>query len=221
MYKVAVIVGSLRKESINRKLAFALAKLAPPELQLTLLSLDGLPVYNQDYDGDMPPEALRLKAAIEAADGVLLLTPEHNRGLSTALKNAIDWASRPYGKSSWKGKPVAIGGASGGNVGTAVAQQQVRTILAHLDALVLGQPELFFTNKPGLIDEDSNVTDASTKQFLQGFLARFAEWIALFASRSEAAGGSRVSARGACQTRYRCRNVPPRPSMGAAVWRLR
>jgi len=179
MYNVAVIVGSLRKDSINREFARALAKLAGPGLKLDLVNIDALPIYNQDFDADMPAEARRLKAEIEAADAVLLITPEHNRSFSTALKNAIDWASRPYGKSSWAGKPVAIAGASGGNVGTAVAQQHLRTVLGHLDAAILGQPEVFFTFKPGLVDKDSNITDESTREFLRGFLNRLSGWIDL------------------------------------------
>ena len=179
MYNVAVIVGSLRKDSINREFARALAKLSGPGLKLDLVDIDALPIYNQDFDADMPAEARRLKAEIEAADAVLLITPEHNRSFSTALKNAIDWASRPYGKSSWAGKPVAIAGASGGNVGTAVAQQHLRTVLGHLDAAILGQPEVFFTFKPGLVDKDSNITDESTREFLRGFLNRLSGWIDL------------------------------------------
>jgi chromate reductase, NAD(P)H dehydrogenase (quinone) len=187
MYKVAVIVGSLRKDSINRKFAQALAKLAAPKLQLSLAGIDDLPVYNQDFDASMPEGALRLKAELEAADAVLLVTPEHNRSLSTALKNAIDWASRPYGKSSWAGRPVAIVGASAGTIGTAVAQQHLRAILGHLDAAVLGQPEVFFTFKPGLIDDEGNVTDEATRQFLRGFLDRFRAWIGLISGEAERA----------------------------------
>jgi chromate reductase, NAD(P)H dehydrogenase (quinone) len=179
MYKVAVIVGSNRKDSINRKLALALAGLAGPNLRLKLVGADGLPVYNPDFDSDMPAEARALKAEIETADAVLFVTPEYNRSIPTALKNVIDWASRPYGKSSWAGKPVAIAGASAGNVGSAVAQQHLRTILGHLDAAILGQPEVFFTFKPGLIDEGNRVTDETTRQFLRGFLDRFDAWIGL------------------------------------------
>jgi chromate reductase, NAD(P)H dehydrogenase (quinone) len=185
MYKVAVIVGSLRQASINREFARALAKLAGPKLKLDLVDIDKLPVYNQDFDADMPAEARRLKAEIEAADAVILVTPEHNRSFSTALKNAIDWASRPYGKSSWAGKPVAIAGASAGNIGTAVAQQHLRAVLGHLDAALLGQPEVFVTFRPGLVDADSNITDPSTKEFLRGFLDRFQAWIGLISREEE------------------------------------
>ena len=185
MYKVAVIVGSLRKDSINRELAGALAKLAGPELSLEVVNIDALPIYNQDFDADMPAEARRLKAEIEAADAVLLITPEHNRSFSTALKNAIDWASRPYGKSSWAGKPVAIAGASWGAVGTAVAQQHLRTVLGHLDAAILGQPEVFVAFKPGLIDKDFNIADESTREFLRGFLTRLNAWIGLISPQQQ------------------------------------
>jgi chromate reductase, NAD(P)H dehydrogenase (quinone) len=185
MYKVAVVVGSLRKESINREFAHALAKLAAPELRFDLVNIAGLPVYNQDFDANMPAEARRLKAEIEAADAVLLITPEHNRSFSTALKNAIDWASRPYGKSSWAGKPVAIAGASGGNIGTAVAQQHLRAVLGHLDAALLGQPEVFITFKPGLVDKDFNITDESAREFLRGFLKRLNAWIGLISREQQ------------------------------------
>jgi chromate reductase len=181
MYKVAAVVGSLRKDSINRKLALALARLGQPKLSIELVEIADLPVYNSDLDAGMPAPAVRLKSEIEAADAVLFVTPEHNRSISTALKNAIDWASRPYGKSSWKGKPAAVAGASGGNIGTAVAQQHLRTILAHLDVPVLGQPELYIAFKPGVIDEEGNVSDEATRQLLLGFLDRFHDWIATLA----------------------------------------
>lgn len=177
MPKVALIVGSNHTGSINAMLAKALTRLAEGTLEITAAKIDDLPVYSQDFDSDMPESAKRMKREIEAADGVILLTPEHNRSITTLTKNAIDWASRPYGKSSWKGKPVAIGGASRGNIGTAAAQQHLRAILAHLDAAVMGQPELFFTMKQGLVDEAGNVTDESTRKFLEGYLQRFATWI--------------------------------------------
>lgn len=184
MFNVAVVVGSLRKDSINRAFAEALAKLGRPELNLRIVEIGDLPLYSQDHEADMPGPARRLKAEIDAADAVLLVTPEHNRSFSTALKNAIDWASRPYGQSSWAGKPVAIAGASLGPIGTAVAQQHLRTVLGHLDAAILGQPEVFFTAKPGAIDADGTFTDESTRQFLRGFLDRFRGWIDLISARS-------------------------------------
>lgn len=185
MYNVAVVVGSLRKGSINRAFAEALAKLGRPDLNLKIVEIGDLPIYSQDHEADLPAPARRLKAEIEAADAVLLVTPEHNRSFSTALKNAIDWASRPYGKSSWAGKPVAIAGASLGPIGTAIAQQHLRTVLGHLDAALLGQPEVFFHLKPEAIDADGNFADESTRQFLRGFLDRFGGWIGL-TSRSNA-----------------------------------
>lgn len=187
MYKVAAIVGSLRKDSINRKLALALKKLGAPALDVDIVEIGDLPVYNQDGETEFPTAAARLKAAVESANAVLFLTPEHNRSISTALKNAIDWASRPYGKSSWRGKPAAVGGASGGAIGTAVAQQHLRAILGHLDVAVLGQPELFLTFRADLIDENHIVTDESTRQFLKGFLDRFHAWIAVHAVREQVA----------------------------------
>jgi chromate reductase len=187
MYKVAAIVGSLRKDSINRKLALALKTLGAPALDIEIVEIGDLPVYNQDAESEFPAAAARLKTVVEHADAVLFLTPEHNRSISTALKNAIDWASRPYGKSSWRGKPAAVGGASGGAIGTAVAQQHLRAILGHLDVAVLGQPELFLAFRPGLVDEGHTVTDETTRQFLKGFLDRFHTWIAVHSAKQPTA----------------------------------
>jgi chromate reductase len=187
MLKVAVIVGSVRADSINRTFAEALGKLAKPGMQFDFLRIDDLPVHNPDSDADQPVAARKFKARIEAADGVLFVTPEYNRSIPAALKNAIDWASRPYGKNSFAGKPVAVAGASVGNIGTAVAQQHLRNILAHLDAAVLGQPEVFFTLRPGVIDETGNIVDEQAKTFLQGFLGRFQAWVSRFAVREAAA----------------------------------
>jgi chromate reductase len=187
MLKVAVIVGSVRADSINREFAQALGNLAKPGMQFDFLRIDDLPVHNPDADADQPQVARQFKARIEAADAVLFVTPEYNRSIPAALKNAIDWASRPYGKNSFVGKPVAAAGASVGNIGTAVAQQHLRNILAHLDAAVLGQPEVFFTLKPGVIDQAGNIADEQVKAFLQGFLARFQAWAGRFALEQAAA----------------------------------
>ncbi|EHM02042.1 flavin reductase [Acetobacteraceae bacterium AT-5844] len=174
---VAVIVGSLRKDSYNRKLAQALARLAAPGLAFQFLEIGDLPPYNQDLDSAFPAPATRLKDQIRAADAVLFVTPEYNRALPGVLKNAIDWASRPYGRSAFAGKPAAIAGASVGAVGTAVAQQQLRAILGYLDMPTLGQPEVFIHFKEGLVAEDGTITNEGTQKFLQSFVDKFTAWI--------------------------------------------
>jgi len=171
--KLAVIVGSNRRESINRKLAQALAKLGGAAFEVKFLQIDDLPMYNQDLEANWPETPLRLKREIEAADAILVVTPEYNRSLPPVLKNAIDWASRPYGKSSWQGKTVAVTGTSAGVVGTAVAQQHVRMILTNLAGVVVGG-QVFVTYKDGLIDEAHDVTNESTKAFLKSFIDEFA-----------------------------------------------
>jgi chromate reductase len=176
---VAVIVGSLRRESYNRKLGLALARLAAPGLDFQFVEIGGLPLYNQDMDVAFPEVVLAMKNTIRDADAVLFLTPEYNRGIPGVLKNAIDWCSRPYGQSAWAGKPAAIAGASVGAVGTAVAQQQLRAMLGYLDMPTLGQPEVFIQFKDGLVDENDEVTNEGTRKFLAGFVTRFAEWVEL------------------------------------------
>ncbi|MBC5783455.1 NAD(P)H-dependent oxidoreductase [Ramlibacter sp. USB13] len=176
-YRIAVVVGSLRRESFNRQLADTLAKLAPKEFEFVQVGIGDLPLYNQDDDAN-PSEAVKqLKTAIAGAQGVLFVTPEYNRSVPGVLKNAIDHASRPYGQSAWAGKPAAIVGISVGAIGTAVAQQHLRTILAYLDMPTLGQPEMFLQNKPGFFDNED------TKQFLQKFLDRFAQFVKEHADR--------------------------------------
>src|SRR5438105_1282255 len=133
-FKLAVIVGSTRRESLNRRLATALAKLGGARFAATFPRIDDLPLFNQDLEAAFPENATRLKAEIEAADAVLVVTPEHNRSIPAALKNAIDWGARPYGKNSWAGKPVAITGTSPGALGSAIAQQHLRQILGDLGA---------------------------------------------------------------------------------------
>lgn len=183
MFKVAVIVGSLRRDSINRQLARALGKLAAPKLQFTEVEIADLPVYNDDLWATPPAAVTRLKQALDAADAVLIATPEYNRSIPAAVKNVLDWGSRPWGQSSWAGKPVAVIGATPGNIGTGIAQQHLRTILAHLDALVMGQPEGFIVFKDGLVDARHDVTVPSTKEFLQSYVDRFTAWIERLAQR--------------------------------------
>jgi chromate reductase, NAD(P)H dehydrogenase (quinone) len=177
-YKIAVIVGSLRRDSLNRKLADAIVKLAPPEFSFEPLQIDDLPLYNQDDDADQAAPVKRLKAAITAAQGLLFVTPEYNRSIPGVLKNAIDHASRPYGHNAWAGKPAGVLGASVGAVGTALAQQHLRNILAYLDVPTLGQPEAFIHAKDGLFDQDGNI-GAGSRKFLQGWMDKYVAWVKL------------------------------------------
>lgn len=174
--RIAVLIGSLRADSFNRRLAVALAGMAPPHITFQQLAIHDLPLYNQDEDARMPEPALRLKREIEAADALIFVTPEYNRSIPGVLKNAIDWASRPYGKNSFGGKPGAVIGTSIGAIGTAIAQQHLRTVLAYLDVPTLGQPEAFIQFKDGLIDESGHVTNESTAAFLQQWLNAALAW---------------------------------------------
>ena len=172
--KLAVIGGSNRRESINRKLAEALVKLSAGAFDATIIQIDDLPMFNQDLEPNRPESTLRLKREIEAADAILIVTPEHNRSIPAVLKNAIDWASRPYGKNSWAGKTVAVTGTSGGAVGTAVSQNELRMILTNLAGVVVGG-QVFVTFKDDLVDAQHNVTNEATRGFLQGFIDNFAQ----------------------------------------------
>ncbi|RST56384.1 NADPH-dependent FMN reductase [Variovorax sp. MHTC-1] len=175
--RIAVIVGSLRKDSFNRKLALSIAQLAPSDFTFEHLRIDDLPLYNQDDDGNQAPAVMRLKSEIVASQGLLFVTPEYNRSLPGVLKNAIDNASRPYGQSAWAGKPAGVIGVSVGAIGTAVAQQHLRNVLAYLDVPTLGQPEAFLQNKEGLFDDKGHIADGSTKKFLQGWVDKYVAWI--------------------------------------------
>ncbi|HEY9540688.1 MAG TPA: NAD(P)H-dependent oxidoreductase [Luteimonas sp.] len=175
--KVAVFVGSLRKDSFNRKLAKAVEKLAPDDFEFTHVRIDNLPLYNQDFDADYPAEPARLKKDVEAADAVLFVTPEYNRAMPGVLKNAIDIASRPWGTNSFAGKPAGVLGISVGAIGTALAQQHLRNTLAYLDAPTLGQPEVFMQMKDGLLDDDGNIGNDDTRRFLQDFVDKYVAWV--------------------------------------------
>jgi len=175
-YKIAVIVGSLRRDSFNRKLSGALAKLAPPEFEFRQVEIGDLPLYNQDDDADQAASVKRLKSEIASAQGLLFLTPEYNRSIPGVLKNAIDHASRPYGQSVWSGKPAGVIGVSVGAIGTALAQQHLRNILAYLDAPAMGQPEAFIQAKDGLFEADGSI-GAASRQFLQGWMDRYVVWV--------------------------------------------
>lgn len=175
-YQIAVIVGSLRKESFNHKLATAITKLAPPEFSFKQVSIGDLPLYNQDHDGNQATAVTRLKGEIKSAQGLLFVTPEYNRSIPGVLKNAIDHASRPYGQSAWAGKPAGVLGVSVGPMGTAMAQQHLRNILAYLDVPTLGQPEAFIHAKDGLFDEAGNIGEGS-KKFLQSWMDHYVAWV--------------------------------------------
>lgn len=176
--KVAVLVGSLREASYNRRLARAVERLAPAEFAFEHIRLDNLPLYNQDFDADYPAEAQRLKREIEAAQALLFVTPEYNRGVPGVLKNALDLASRPWGTNSFAGKPGAVIGASIGATGSALAQQHLRNSLVFLDVATLAQPEVFVQFKDdALIDAEGHVSNEGTQKFLQGFVDRYVAWV--------------------------------------------
>lgn len=178
MHKVAVLVGSLRRESINRRLATALAKLGRSRFEFRFVELGDLPMYNEDLLEDLPSPVTRMKDEIAASDAVLLVTPEYNRSIPAVLKNAIDWGTRPRGQNSWAGKPGSIIGASPGNIGTAAAQAHLRSVMVILGMDLMGQPEVYVTFKPGLIDDQDDVTDETMRTFLIRYLDRFDRWIA-------------------------------------------
>ena len=176
-HRILVVVGSIRRESLNRKLADAVAALAPDEFAFERARIDDLPLYNQDDDGNQAPQVKRLKSEVTSADGLLFVTPEYNRALPGVLKNAIDHASRPYGANAWAGKPAGVLGASVGAIGTAIAQQQLRTVLAYLDVPTLGQPEAFIHAKEGFFDPQGGIASDGSRKFLQGWMDRYVAWV--------------------------------------------
>jgi chromate reductase, NAD(P)H dehydrogenase (quinone) len=175
-YTIAVITGSLRRDSFNRKLAHALARLAPDDFTFHEVEIGDLPLYNQDDDASPAPQVTKLKSEIKAAHGLIFVTPEYNRSIPGVLKNAIDHASRPYGQNAWKGKPAGVIGVSIGAIGTAVAQQHLRNILAYLEVPTLEQPEAYIQAKDGLFDADGSIGQAS-REFLQGWVDRFVVFV--------------------------------------------
>nr|PZN82060.1 MAG: NADPH-dependent FMN reductase [Pseudomonadota bacterium] len=177
MKTVAVLVGSLRRESINRKFAESLAKLAAGRLDFRFVEIGDLPLYNEDLWADPPQSVLRMKREVEAADAVLFVTPEYNRYFTPAIKNAIDWGTRPWGQNSWSGKPSAVIGTSPGAIGTAAAQNSLKALLTVVDTVLMGQPEVYFAYKPELFDQDNNVVPGETRDFLNTWIDRFADWI--------------------------------------------
>ena len=176
-FSVGYFVGSLARESVNRKLARALIRLAPEELTFSEIEYAGLPLYSYDYDADYPPVARDFKDAIAAVDAVLFVTPEYNRSIPGALKNAIDWASRPYGQNSFTRKPSAVIGASPGKIGTAVGQQHLRSILGFCNSPQMNAPEAYIQFTPGLVTDEGEVTEPSTEEFLRSYMEELHRFI--------------------------------------------
>ncbi len=179
--QIAVIVGSLRRDSFNRKLADAMVKLAPADFSFKQLQIGDLPLYNQDDDANPAPSVQRLKSEITQSRGLIFVTPEYNRSIPGVLKNAIDHASRPYGQSVWAGKPAGVIGVSVGAIGTALAQQHLRNILAYLNMPTLGQPEAFIHAKDDLFDADGNIGPASLG-FIKEWMSAYTAWVKLHAA---------------------------------------
>ena len=177
MRNILVLVGSLRAESINKRYARALEKLATGQFTFSYADME-LPLYNDDLWRDPPGQVTAFKAAVKVADGILIVTPEYNRSLPAVTKNAVDWASRPYGQNAWSGKCVAITGASPGAIGTAVAQSQLRSSLVICGAVVMGEPEVYISFKPEMLDAEGGFASEGTAKFLKGFLDSFDGWIA-------------------------------------------
>jgi chromate reductase len=180
--KLGVVVGSNRKESINRRLALALGRLGAGTFEAKLIQIDDLPMYNQDHEQPVPAPVARFKSEVEASDALLFVTPEHTRSIPAVLKNAIDWGTRPWGKTSWPGKPAAVIGTSGGVVSTAVAQQHLRAILGDIGLHLLGG-EAYIQFRPELLDAQNAVTDESVRGFLQKFIDQFADFAGKFAGQ--------------------------------------
>jgi chromate reductase len=172
-FKVGYLVGSLATESINRKLATALVKLAPAEFRMTEIPIRDLPLYSYDYDADYPPEGRALKDAIAGVDAVLFVSPEYNRSIPGPLKNAIDWASRPWGTNSFARKPTAVIGTSPGAIGTAVMQQDLKAVLSFCDSPQMNAPEAYIQFTPGLVNDDGDITNDGTAEFLRAWMEEF------------------------------------------------
>ncbi|GGE87303.1 NADPH-dependent FMN reductase [Mycetocola zhadangensis] len=176
-YSVGYFIGSLSTASINRQLAGALVKIAPAELHMREIPIGNLPLYNYDFDEDYPQSARELKRSIADVDAVLFVTPEYNRSIPGALKNAIDWASRPWGQNSFTNKPSAVIGGSIGAIGTAVAQQNLRSVLSFCNSPQMNAPEAYLQITPGLIAEDGTITNDGTRQFLTDWMQDFYQFI--------------------------------------------
>lgn len=172
-HRIGYFVGSLSSTSINRTLSKALIKLAPDDLEFTEIAIRDLPLYSQDFDADFPAPARAFKRAIEASDGILFISPEFNRSIPGALKNAIDWGSRPWGSNSFAMKPTGIIGASPGGIGTAVMQSSMRSVLSFLDAPQLNAPEAYITFRDDVFSNDGEVRDEATAKFLRHFMEEY------------------------------------------------
>jgi chromate reductase len=176
-YKVGYLVGSLAKESLNRKLSKALVKLAPKQLEMTEIGFADLPLYSYDYDADYPPPARKFKEALKAQEAFIFVTPEYNRSIPGGLKNAIDWASRPWGQNSFHRKPSGVIGTSPGLIGTALAQQALRGVLAFCNSPMMNSIEAYIQFTPGLVTDDGKVTNEGTEKFLKGWIDEFAAYV--------------------------------------------
>ena len=172
-FKLGLIVGSNRRQSINRQLAQALSLLGADAFEACLIRIDDLPLYNQDLEAALPDSVARFKAEVESSDAILFVTPEHSRSIPAVLKNAIDWGTRPWGQNSWAGKTAAVTGTSQGAIATAVAQQHLRAVLGDIGMVVMGG-EAYIGFKPGLVDEQHAVTDESVRKFLKAFIDQLA-----------------------------------------------
>jgi chromate reductase len=181
-HHIAVVVGSLRRDSFNRHLAQAVISLAPADFTFEFIDIGSLPLYSQDYDADYPEAGKQLKQRVEAADGLLFVTPEYNRSIPGVLKNALDWGSRPWGTNSWGNKPGAVIGTSVGATGTALAQQHLRNVLAYLDVATMGQPEVFIKHDLAVVNEKGEIANDRTRKFLQTFVDRYVAWVKRYAA---------------------------------------
>lgn len=180
-YKIAVFVGSLRKESYNLKTAKALIAMAPDSLSLEIVDIADLPLFNEDLEATPPKEWVRLREQINAADGFLFLTPEYNRSVPAVLKNAVDVGSRPYGQNSWDGKPGAVISVSIGNISGFGANHHLRQTLVYVNVSTMAQPEAYIGAAADLFDDNGNLSNESTKDFLKNFLEAFEKWVAVHA----------------------------------------
>jgi chromate reductase len=192
-YRVALVVGSLRRESLNRQLARALQELAPAELVFHELAIGDLPLFDQDEEQKPGEPVKRLKREIAAADALLFVTPEYNRSIPGVLKNGLDYASRPYGQNAWAGKPAGVIGASVGAAGTSMAQQHLRNVLAYLDVPTLGQPEAFIHVREGFFDESGAVAQKDSREFLHGWITAYAAFVAKHAAQGLASPAAEVA----------------------------
>lgn len=176
-HRIGYLIGSLSKDSINRILSQALVRLAPPSLELVEISIRDLPLYNRDDEMTPVPAVTAFKEAIEASDGLLFISPEYNRSIPGALKNAIDWGSRPWGHNSFARKPTGIIGASPGAIGTAVMQSSMRSVLSFLNAPQLNAPEAYITFSPEVFGADGSVSNPGTEEFLTHYMSEYAAFV--------------------------------------------